>query len=158
MMYGEAEGMADTAATVVAFDPNFSRDAVVLASDAQRRLHGAIAIASVAGAAADSALATVLEAQSPPAPRLTSLVLLNRVALNLSLGRTALADSLHRESAAVAWDEQWVRNELRIAAALRDSARLRAGLREGLARLPEDPELREAAAAWGVTGEEPAPR
>ncbi len=152
VMYGEAEGMADTAATVVAFDPNFSRDAVVLVSEAQRRLNAANAVVRDAGAAAgDSALAAVLEAQSPPAPRLTSLVLLNRVALNLSLGRLALADSLHRESAAVAWAEQWVRDELRIAAALRDTARFRAGLREGLARLPEDESLRKAATAWGVT-------
>ena len=145
--------MADTAATVVAFDPDRAPFAVALTAGAQRRLFAATQAALAGPAAGDSALALVLAEQFPAASRLTSVVLLNRVALNLQLGRIPLADSLHQLSRGHAWADQWLRDEVRVGLALRDTARVKAALREALVRLPDDEGARRAAAAFGITAD-----
>ncbi len=135
---------------MLAFDPDRAPFAVALTPAAQRRLFAATRAVAEGAAAGDSALALVLEAQSPPATRLTSVVLLNRVALNLQLGRITRADSLHALSRETAWVEQWLRDEVRVALALRDTARVKAALAEAVVRLPDDEGARRAARAFGV--------
>lgn len=150
--FGESEGLLDTGAVVIAFDPEHEPFAVRLAEATQRRLFLSVEAATHDGpAAADSLLADVDRLQDPPVERLHTLVLLNRVRLNLGLGRLALADSLHREALGHAPTQPWLLDEIRLGLARADTARVRAAFAEALAELPDDEGLRHAAARFGVT-------
>jgi hypothetical protein len=122
--FGEAAGLRDTSAIVVAFDPGGERLAVRLDPDAQRFLLRADDASRVGDlAAADRWLERVLVAQHDPPPRLRALVLRSRFVAHLQMGSYRTADSLHHAGSGIISDDDWRVDERAIALALRDTAR-----------------------------------